>query len=269
MRRPRSHGTPSGYRSHRNRGETPCEPCREANRAYYREYRALTKRSVPAERVARHIRRLRKAGVGMTTLAAVAGTTQQTVYEIVNGRRKWVTLRVARAILAVTADAAFSVPALGTTRRIHALAALGWTYKRIGATAGLSPQRVGQIVAQDRVVPATAAAIAAAYDELSMRLGPSDHARRRARGAGHLPPLAWDDERIDDPTYQPGQPDEADGIDEIAVQRAMAGDPPERMTRAERAEASRRLTAAGYSAAQIAARLRVNPKSVERYRAAS
>lgn len=55
-------------------------------------------------------------------------------------------------------------------------------------------------------------------------------------------------------------------VDEIAVDRAVAGDPPARLTKAERVEVTRRLTQQGASAAAIARVLRVNPRSVTRYR---
>lgn len=55
-------------------------------------------------------------------------------------------------------------------------------------------------------------------------------------------------------------------IDEVAVARAAHGDPV-RLTRAERAEAVRRLTNHGRSAAQIAGLLRITPRSVVRNRA--
>ena len=57
-----------------------------------------------------------------------------------------------------------------------------------------------------------------------------------------------------------------DDVDEMAVERALSGDPP-RLTRAERREVTRILTARGYSATQIASRLRTSPRTVIRYRA--
>lgn len=36
-------GTPSGYVAHHRRGEPPCGPCREAQRAYRRAHRARRK----------------------------------------------------------------------------------------------------------------------------------------------------------------------------------------------------------------------------------
>lgn len=50
--------------------------------------------------------------------------------------------------------------------------------------------------------------------------------------------------------------------DEMAIERAVAGDPPERLTPRERAEAVRRLTGRGVSAEEIAARVRCSPRNV-------
>lgn len=55
-------------------------------------------------------------------------------------------------------------------------------------------------------------------------------------------------------------------LDEAAIVRAMAGDPPEGMTPAERRAAAARLTAAGLSAREIAKLLKVERRSVVRYR---
>lgn len=54
-------------------------------------------------------------------------------------------------------------------------------------------------------------------------------------------------------------------IDEIAVERAMHGEPV-RLTRAERLEVVARLTARGYSLNQIAERLHSSRRRVERAR---
>lgn len=55
-------------------------------------------------------------------------------------------------------------------------------------------------------------------------------------------------------------------LDESAIVRAMAGDPPEGMTPAERRTAAARLTATGLSAREIAKLLKVERRSVVRYR---
>lgn len=58
-------------------------------------------------------------------------------------------------------------------------------------------------------------------------------------------------------------------LDQVAIDRAVAGDPPAGMRPAERYEAVRRLTVCGLSAKQIAERLRVVARTVQRARAAT
>jgi hypothetical protein len=43
------------------------------------------------------------------------------------------------------------------------------------------------------------------YDRMSMTPGTSAYARNRAERQGWLPPLAWDDEMIEDPDYVPAE----------------------------------------------------------------
>lgn len=164
------------------------------------------------------------------------------------------------------------VDATGTTRRLRALAAVGWSNSELGKRAGVDHSTVCQWANSRRVRVATAATVRRLYEELSMTPGPSTKVRQLAAKRGWPPPLAWDDDRIDDPAARPNLGRHADGkatpVDEIAVQRAMRGQPV-RLTPAERREAVHRLTRAGLSAAQIAARLRVAQRSVVRHRAAS
>ncbi|MGW6535395.1 helix-turn-helix domain-containing protein [Streptomyces sp. NPDC055051] len=54
--------------------------------------------------------------------------------------------------------------------------------------------------------------------------------------------------------------------DEIAVERAVSGDPPARLTPRERAAAVRQLNRRGYSASQIAERVGCTPRTVYRIR---
>jgi hypothetical protein len=121
---------------------------------------------------------------------------------------------------------------------------------------------------------------------MSMLLGPSSQTRARAARLGYKPPLAWDDDTIDDPTTEdyahipqpeytkvlhPGisaaeQGNSPDLIDEIAVEQAMTG---RRVTlnRAETSEAITRLTAMGESAEEIGQRLGMSARNVVRFRA--
>jgi hypothetical protein len=120
-----------------------------------------------------------------------------------------------------------------------------------------------------RILRSTADRIATAYDALWNKRPPlGDQGCKRARThalrLGYLPPLAWDD--IDNPDERPATVDSGDMFDDIAVERAMHGDRVT-LTTQERAEATRRLTAAGHTAEDIAARLHTTSRSIQRQRA--
>jgi hypothetical protein len=105
------------------------------------------------------------------------------------------------------------VPAHGTTRRIQALHALGWTGADLGARLGVTLHRVSQLAVQksDTVHPDTRAAVRRLYDELSMTV-PTHHPawllarnRRTAAAKGWAVPLLWDDHALDDPNGRPSR----------------------------------------------------------------
>jgi hypothetical protein len=128
---------------------------------------------------------------------------------------------------------------------------------------GVSFARVGHLTNGrfPRVRRTTATRIAAVYDELSMTV-PQDlpaaqrhtikvHARQRrfALQRGWAPPLAWDD-NIDDPNAQPYVPADdsdqvTDEVDEVVVERVLAGEWDLPTIIAERTEICRRWYAAG------------------------
>lgn len=96
------------------------------------------------------------------------------------------------------------VPALGTTRRIRALMALGHNSTTIGQAAGMSAFQVQQTAGNRQYVsPATRDRIVAAYDALSGTPGVSVKTRSRAQRAGWAPPLAWEYVDLDDPRARP------------------------------------------------------------------
>ena len=104
------------------------------------------------------------------------------------------------------------VPATGTRRRIQALAALGWPTSEVSRRAGYERSHLGLLMRRESIRRTTAERIAAVYETLSMQLPPettktqridASRARRIARERGWPPPLAWDDDHIDDPAYEP------------------------------------------------------------------
>ena len=155
------------------------------------------------------------------------------------------------------------IDATGTRRRIQALMRLGWTGQQIAERAGIprGQSSIDTLVRRTkRVTVERAAAIAAVYDDLSMTLGESVVTRARAERNGWPPPLAWDDESIDDPDATPHLPRTRDQkfgrnhVDPVIVERVLLGeDLP--TTTAERREITRRWVADGRSEAELCRRL--------------
>ena len=98
-----------------------------------------------------------------------------------------------------------TVPGIGTARRLRALGAIGYSEDMLGDRLGWHHTRIGQMRRDidRRVLTVTARAVAALYDELCMTPGPSARAKSDAFARGWVPPLAWDDGSIDDPTAEP------------------------------------------------------------------
>lgn len=100
------------------------------------------------------------------------------------------------------------VSRVGTDRRVRALLALGWRHSDI--TARLRALDVPCATETTQLLrrpgpfvwAATASAVACVYDDLAMTVGPSQRTRDRAVKLGYLPPLAWDDDLIDDPAAE-------------------------------------------------------------------
>ena len=146
-----------------------------------------------------------------------------------------------------------AVDSTGTRRRIRALQAIGWTRQSIADAAGIDIEVIMNATRKKvRVYGRTAERIRRAYNRLSMRPGPSVLGRRRAVAKGWPPPLAWDDEAIDDPAAGPADVESADEpiIDEVLVWRALDGIKVE-ASRAERKIIVARWRASGRPLAQL------------------
>lgn len=118
------------------------------------------------------------------------------------------------------------VDALGARRRIQALMAMGWSQAQIGEHAGLKADRVSHIQHAPQLLRRTVDKIVKAYEELSGRVPPrtraGTYARTYALNRGWVPPLAWDD--IDDPDAVPQMPEDSGAVDQVAVERRLAGE---------------------------------------------
>ncbi|MGQ0467371.1 MAG: hypothetical protein ACT4QG_18900 [Sporichthyaceae bacterium] len=163
-----------------------------------------------------------RAGWSPTAIASAAGISGRTVIAAVRRRRltgqdtTW-SFGHAERLLALTPDAEPAegfVNVVGARRRLRALACLGWSVAEISATIngidGATPVGESTLFAI-RGARTTSGirfnfdqAIRSAYDELSMRQAPEGRSATRARAhalrGGWIPPLAYDDETIDDPS---------------------------------------------------------------------
>jgi hypothetical protein len=240
-----------------------CETCRpERNRM-----RKLTEAGlVPPTRDAEARARLRawdERGHSPAWIASATGLSVETVQHLTHDLRRYdrkIGRHIASRILQadITAATAGLTDATGARRRLQALGALGWSCMEIARRYDGHFVSLANIArgAQSQVGPRLHRLIVTAYDDLAMQPGPHHRTRLDAARKGWLPPLAWDDDTIDDPAATPADPSRwADAtyepdLDEVAIARAVAGTRVA-LTRDEMREAVRRLDAAGRPATHL------------------
>jgi hypothetical protein len=222
------HGTYAGGQAH-IRARTPmCEPCRQSFLKYRNQRRrdkAMGRvRIVPTEPVTKHLKRLRKQGVTVQSVADESGVSYSLVDELMNRPRTSMRSDNADAIMATNPAPAGFVPAIGSIRRIRALGRRGWSMPDIvrASNGGVTLSVLRRINApaydQQTVMHATHKAIADAYDQLAMTEPPQNRTatqvRVKAKLAGWVGPLSWDDP--DNPAERPkglGKPAAVDRAD--------------------------------------------------------
>jgi hypothetical protein len=146
------------------------------------------------------------------------------------------------------------VPAVGTHRRIQALHRLGWSAAEISRRAGRSQFWAQQVLLQEKVQQRTADTISRIYDALSMTWNTQAWAPRtaaEARSKGWPPPLAWDDEDLDNPAATPYTDQTPVDVDEAVVDRVLSGEWRLPTTRQEKVEVTRRWHHSGRSLADL------------------
>lgn len=264
-----------------------CERCAPAHSAYEKDRTRQHAYGrwgnlVDARPGREHIKQLMAQGMGLKRIVAVGGVSQGSLWKLIYGKRrpdgsrvpsKRITADLERRILAVELDLADGarVDSTGAVRRVQALVAIGWSLTKIADRLDIRRSNFTDIpnglrtqvnVAHDR-------AIRALYDEWSMRLpqqavwhdkAAASRARRYAQQRGWQPPLAWDEETIDDPAATPAEVVAGVHVDDAAVERRMAGDKTVALTSADRGELVRRMLARGFSFNEIERRTGVNPR---------
>jgi DNA-binding CsgD family transcriptional regulator len=220
---------------------------------------------VCAREVQAHIAVLRAAGMSSQRIADAAGVAERTIRNVRSQRQ--VNAATATAILAVLPVPkpipAGQVPSLGVSRRVQALAAIGWSLTEQGRRLGMPLQYVWELsVGRHRTVSAgTAERVIALFDQLSGTPGGSARARTAAARNGWLPPLGWEDIDGDCAVEEP-EPDHGD-VDELAVERALSGERI-RLTDAELLAAAQIGVARGLQPWHVAERLHMNVFGVRR-----
>ena len=248
-------------------------------------------RSVPAGPTLDHIAKLRKAGMGCKQIADATGLNRGTIcgyaYEAEKFKNRKVRAETEALILAIKRvppkleprQSKSLVEGIGVRRRLEALTWLGWDKATLAPMLGITPAGVKMMTRRKLVHVNTLARVTELYNNLWQTPGPSDSARYAAQQFNMAPPLAWDDETIDDPAAKPNYAGEesrrkvdipattsAAQSNVSAINDAIAGRPFKKLTRDDRRVAVRLLNAEGLIDREIAARLHVDAETIFRDR---
>lgn len=244
--------------------------------AYQRDRAAGRARYVDAEPTRARLAELAAAHVPIRALARAAALSDTGVKAILDGSRTHVQQLTAARVEKTSLRGIYTeqptghVPRVGAVRRVQALMAMGWSHHELDRAGVPNTARLltgtGNLVTAQRWRE-----ISELYDRLSMIPGPSPQTRGWAKTLGYAPPLAWDEDTIDDPRARPhGQTTQhGDGqvIDMVAIRRTL--NEPDRtvsLTPAEQAITVRAMASRGQSDARIGERLGVSDRTVLRWR---
>jgi len=147
-----------------------------------------------------HLDTLRGAGWSYRAIAAEADLTTHVVHRLHTQRPATTRPTYATAILALDPDRIPArpaidttepfVPRIGTTRRLQALLTIGWGHQQMRAHCGLNTANL--LHQQGRwVTRTTHDRVAAMYQTLKHRPGPSSNARTWATKLGYTTPAQW------------------------------------------------------------------------------
>ena len=170
---------------------------------------------VPVDAARERVAALRAAGIGLPRLVELTGVPGMTLWRLTNEPNRTLTSRdVERAVLEVEVPTqrvdpllapGARVPVVPSQRRIRALAVVGYGQDHLLTYLGLKVGSCALNKVYSAALPSVTAkrhrAIAAMFDELVWKRGPSARATRDAVRKGWWGPWAWDD--IDDPDCVP------------------------------------------------------------------
>lgn len=183
---------------------------------------------VDAEPARRHVQELLDGGMTISQIQFASGVDRTAIRVMLGdfpgrGRSRMVRAGTAERLLRTRLNRGASidglVPSIGTLRRLHALAAIGWPLRDLATQLGKTHHLI-QIGRRELMRASEAQSVMALYDVLCDTPGPSARVREYARSRGWLAPAWWDDDTIDDPLAEP------EGIREyrrVQVQRTVDG----------------------------------------------
>lgn len=168
-----------------------------------------------------HIARLRELGIGTPRIAELAGVPQVTIWRITQSTQVLAATEMRVMAIAIPRDpyliakAGACMPLVGAQRRLQALMANGHTGMDLAGYLGVNKRAVVAICAghQQYVTADLARRIDSMFRELQLQQGGSSITRGRALVKGWHPPLAWDEDTIDDPNALPAEVERAEGTD--------------------------------------------------------
>jgi transcriptional regulator with XRE-family HTH domain len=291
------HGTHACYVLDRCR----CIPCKTANTAYERSRNRLTaygrwQPHVDAGPVRAHVQDLQNAGLGLKRIAVLSGVSNGALSKLMYGKRQpdgtqvpsvQVRTDTAVKLFRVTAHPdllgqTVCIPSSGTIRRLQALVAAGWSQSKLARELGMNPSNFTGVMVRPECQTRTARAVSDLYERLAPVPPPEDshrdriaasRARNRASAAGWPPPLWWDPEDLDDPTFSEhlrylnveSRRSHHD-VDPVAVEEAIRGNTTVTLTIAERREVIRHLHALGLNDQDIQRRTGITDRTCVRIR---
>lgn len=248
------HGTNAGYLAHFSHAEKPCAACSSARYRAQKQWRFDEHRgerfTYPADEVRTLLTPWLNMGIHPSAIANAAGMEGQRGGSFATLLRDGGTVRRATwNRLAALTEESFSdgvfLNADLTRARIYSLMAAGHRL------ADMPINSTGHWRESPQVKAGLARAIREHFRTNEATVGRHAHTMTRARNAGHRPPLAWDDpdtlawpdqDRRKRPRFTDAPPLM---LDDVAIDRRLAGDKAIPLTVAEKAEARRRWTAAG------------------------
>lgn len=263
---------PHGYTRYQTDG-CRCFTCAMAKSQYRQRLEAgLGGRYVDAQPAREHFNALRDVGFGTRRLADLTGVSRSTLQRLPTGAtvHQWVAAALFAVPVAAAPASSRYIPAVGTQRMAWALAALGWSVNTQADRAGIGRTQMRLMLKNQTLSPRHAASVRRLYDELSMQVPEpgraSTRARRWAMAELLFPPLAWDDETIDDPDTLPCLLPPLEPVTrdlELTIQHVVAGhDVP--VTAPVQREIIRRLP--GVNRTEVARIARCHPETVTRFR---